>query len=163
MADDGFSIGVEGLEALQAKLTELSTKQAEKAIRKALRAGAEIEQAAIAERAPVKVGTGGILPDGALKNDIVIKMKKDDGGIYVVVTPDKYTAYVAKWVEYGHRGVQGGKSRKNRKGGYSGPGVHTHDVPEHPFIRPAFEATKEEVAQAICTTLAEEIEKASKS
>lgn len=69
MADEGISISVEGLAGLQAKLDDLSTKQADACIRKALAAGAAIEQAAISERAPTKDGTGGSLPDGALKND----------------------------------------------------------------------------------------------
>jgi HK97 gp10 family phage protein len=162
MADDGISISVSGLSELQAKLDDLSTKQADACIRKALRAGAEIEQAAISERAPIKDSTGGTLPDGALKNDIVIKMTRDEqGNRMAVVGPDKYTAHVARWVEYGHRAVTGGYNTKLANGKTRGPGkVAAEDVPEHPFIRPAFEATEQAVATAMSTTLAEEIEKA---
>jgi HK97 gp10 family phage protein len=161
---DGFSISVEGLTELQKSLEDLGTKKAQAAIRKALKAGAAIEQAAIIERAPVKVGSGGILPDGALKNDIVVKMTKDaQGNPMAVVTPDKYTAHVARWVEYGHREVQGGASRKQRDGSYKGPGKHTGDVPEHPFIRPAFEATQQQVSDVMTETLITEIEKAAAS
>ncbi|WP_213805758.1 HK97-gp10 family putative phage morphogenesis protein [Granulicella sp. dw_53] len=161
MPDEGFSIGIEGLSELQTKLNDLGTKAAERAIRKALRAGAEIEQAAISERAPVKVGTGGLLPNGALKNDIVVRMKRDDqGSLVAIVTPDKYTAHVARWVEYGHRMVTGGYSRLLPDGRTRGPGkAADEDVPEHPFIRPAFEATEQEVAAVMTTTLIEEIEK----
>ncbi|WP_433963664.1 HK97 gp10 family phage protein [Tunturiibacter gelidiferens] len=52
MAVDGFEI--KGISELQAKLNDLGTKAAERATRKALRAGAQIVQAAITERAPVK-------------------------------------------------------------------------------------------------------------
>jgi HK97 gp10 family phage protein len=162
VADDGISIDIEGLSDLQAKLDDLSTKATERAIRAALKAGAAIEQAAITERAPVKVDTGGTLPEGALKSDIVVKMTRDDQGtILAVVGPGKLTTHVARWVEYGHRQVRGGYSRKLADGSTRGPGSQTGEVPEHPFIRPAYEATRQEVADAICTTLATEIEKAS--
>jgi HK97 gp10 family phage protein len=163
MADDSININIEGLSELDAKLADLGTKVAERCIRAALKAGAQIEQAAITERAPVKVGDGGILPDGALKSDIVIKMKRDENGqIVAVVGPDSYTSHVANWVEYGHRMVTGGRNTLDKATGKTkGPGKHIDEVPEHPFIRPAYEATREEVANAICTTLAESIEKAS--
>jgi HK97 gp10 family phage protein len=161
MAEDGLTVEIQGLAELQAKLNDLSTKAADAAMRKALKAGAVIEQAAITERAPIKDGTGGILPDGALKNDIVFKIRRDDrGGMTAVVGPDKYTAHVARWVEYGHRLVRGGYSKKLADGSTRGPGKEVDQVPEHPFIRPAWEASREAVTTAITTTLAEEIEKA---
>ncbi len=161
MADDGFSIEIEGLAELQEKLNDLGTKAADADVRKALRAGAAIEQAAIVERAPVKVGNGGILPEGALKNDIVVKIKRtDDGGMTATVGPDKLTAHVARWVEYGHRIVRGGYSRVLKSGKTRGPGKQIGEVPEHPFIRPAWEATRQEVTDTIVSTLASEIEKA---
>jgi HK97 gp10 family phage protein len=163
MADDGISIDIEGLSDLQAKLDDLSTKAAEKAIRAALKAGAAVEQAAIIERAPVKDGTGGVLPEGALKSDIVVRISRDDQGtIIAVVGPAKLTKWIARLVEYGHRNVRGGVSRLLRNGRSKGPGSHIGDVPAHPFIRPAYEASRQEVANAICTTLVTEIEAASK-
>jgi HK97 gp10 family phage protein len=155
MPDDGISITVEGLKELQAKLDALTQKQADRCIRTALKAGAAIEQAAIVERAPVKDGTGGSLPPGALKSDIVTRMTKDKGGaLSAIVGPAKLTAHVARWVEYGHRIVHGAKLRKG--------GSHIGNVPAHPFIRPAYEATRQEVVTTICTTLASELEKSSK-
>jgi HK97 gp10 family phage protein len=161
MAFDSISIEVKGLEELKSKLDQLSTKEADAAIRKALRAGAAIEQAAIAERAPVKVDTGGTLPEGALKSDIVVKMTRDgQGNIAAIVGPDKLTSHVARWVEYGHRLVRDGYSRVLANGKTKGSGKQVGNVPAHPFIRPAFEATADEVAQTIASTLAAEIEKA---
>jgi HK97 gp10 family phage protein len=155
---DGISIQLEGLSELQAKLDELSTKQADAAIRKALKAGGEIERAAISERAPIKDTTGGSLPDGALANDIVVKINRSDqGNLYAVVGPDKYTAWVARFVEYGHRLVRGGRSRLLKNGKTRGPGTQVGTVPEHPFIRPAFESTRQEVVDVMCQTLADEI------
>jgi HK97 gp10 family phage protein len=160
MADEGIKI--EGLAELQAKLDDLGTKAAERAIRNALRAGAAIEQAAITERAPIKVGSGGILPDGALKSDFTVTIKKDsNGGMAAIVGPGKYTAHVARWVEYGHRIVTGGYSKVLKSGKVRGPGkVHAESVPEHPFIRPAWEATRDEVTQTVAKTLVAEVEKA---
>lgn len=158
MSDEGITI--EGLAALQQQLTDLGTKKAEKAVRKALRAGAEIERSALSEYAPVNATGGGSIPPGALKNDIVIQMKRDtDGSIYANVTPDKYTAWVGRLVEYGHREVTGGRSKKLANGKTRGPGKQIGEVPEHPWVRPAFEATQSEVASAITSTLLSEIEK----
>jgi HK97 gp10 family phage protein len=158
MAEDGISISVEGLSELQAKLDQLSTKQADTAIRKSLQAGAEIERAAISERAPIKDTTGGSLPDGALANDIVVKIKRSaQGSLYAVVGPDTYTAFVARLVEYGHRLVRGGRSRLLANGKTKGPGTQVGTVDAHPFIRVAFEATQQEVVDVMCQTLADEI------
>jgi HK97 gp10 family phage protein len=161
MAQDGLTIDIQGLSELQVKLNDLGTKAADAAMRKALKAGAAIEQAAISERAPMKDGTGGILPDGALKNDIVIKIRRDNnGGMNAIVGPDKFTAHVARWVEYGHRLVRGGRSRLLANGKARGPGSQTGEVAEHPFIRPAWEASREAVTNAITTTLVAEVEAA---
>lgn len=158
--DDGITMKLEGLDALMSHLDDLSTKGAERAMRKAVRAGAEIAQAAIAERAPVKVGRGGILPDGALANDIVIKVKRSkDDVITATVGPDKLTSHVARWVEYGHRMVRGGYSAKTKQGTYRGPGIAAdEDVPEHPFIRPAFESCAQQIQDVVTSTLATAIE-----
>jgi HK97 gp10 family phage protein len=162
MAEDGISISVEGLSELQATLEDLSTKQADTCIRKALKAGASIEQAAIIERAPIKVeGAGGAFPAGALANDIVVRMTRDEqGNLMAVIGPDKLTRRLASWVEYGHRLVRGGYSRKLANGKTRGPGSEVGTVPAYPFIRPAYEATQQAVTDAMATTLATEIEKA---
>jgi HK97 gp10 family phage protein len=162
MPDDGISIEVTGLKELQAKLADLSANQANAAIRKALRAGAEVEQAAIAEAAPINATGGGTIPEGALKNDITITMSRDDRGQPVaIVQPGKYTRHVARWVEYGHRLIRGGRSRLLENGKSKGPGSQIGTVEPHAFIRPAYESSRSAVAEAICTTLAEEVEKAS--
>lgn len=152
MANDGITI--KGLTELKAKLASLSDKEGDACIRTALKAGAAIEQAAIEERAPVKDTTGGQLPPGALKADIGVSVRKaKSGNLYALVGPGKFTAHIARFVEYGHRIVRGGRLRKG--------GKHVGDVPAHPFIRTAYEATRDEVATTIATTLATEIEKAS--
>lgn len=161
---DEITVTVEGLDAVQKMLDGLSKKVGDRCIRTALEAGAAIEQAAITERAPVKDTTGGMLPDGALKSDIEIHFKRDSNGIQTaIVGPGKYTAFVAGLVERGHRLVRGGYNRLNKNTGKSrGPGQHVGEVPEHPFVRPAFEATRQEVLEAITTTLEREVVEASK-
>jgi HK97 gp10 family phage protein len=164
---DQITVQIQGLAELQQKLAELSTTTADRCIRKALQAGAVIEQAAIRERAPVRVDdpSGTALPPGALANDIVIKMKRSDqGNLAAIVGPDKFTAHVARWAEYGHRLVRGGRSRLNTLTGKSrGSGKQVGSVRAYPFIRPAFEESREAVTAAITTTLAEEITKAGKA
>ena len=172
MAQDGISISLEGLDALMQKLSAIEKPEA--AIRKALRNGGNIVNAAIVERAPEKDGTGGSLPDGALKHDIITRVKKQkDGEFTVIIGPDKLTAHVARWVEYGHRQVVGGRSRVLADGTVVGPGkqiyirpgkssIGTGSVPAHPFIRPAWEAVHTEATEAIVTTLIAEINKQSK-
>jgi HK97 gp10 family phage protein len=158
---DGIDIKIEGLDALKATFQALATKGADRCVLKALQAGAVIEQAAITERAPVKDTTGGMLPDGALKSDIVITThrNKSRDTPYVTVAPGKYTSHVALWVEYGHRLIRGGYSRLLKSGKTRGPGAQIGTVPAHPFIRPAYEASRQEVAAAIASTLVTEIQK----
>ena len=107
--------------------------------------------------------SGGILPNGALRSDIVVRMTRDDDGTLIaVVGPAKLTRWVARLVEYGHRLVRGGRSRVLKNGKTKGPGKEIGTVQAHPFIRPAYEASRQQVADAICKTLATEVEAAAK-
>lgn len=167
MPEDSITIDIAGLVDVKAMLEDLGSQAGERAIRKALRAGAAIEKAAIEEFAPINDGTGGTLPPGAVKADITVKMtRSDQGNITAIVQPGKMTRHVARWVEYGHRAVTGGRSyliKTGRKAGKTiGPGVQVGEVKQHPFIRPAYESTAEQVAQVIASTLAEEVTAASK-
>jgi HK97 gp10 family phage protein len=158
MADDGITVDLAGLADLQAKLDALSDKALDRASRVAVRAGALIEQAAIVAEARIKVGDGGLLPAGALKSDFVIKVTKGtDGVMRANVGPGKLTAHVARWIEYGHRMVKGGKSRLKKYGLLSGPGKQIGEVKAYPFIRPAFEASKEQVEKTVRDTFKREI------
>jgi len=165
MPDDGITIEIQGLKELQAKLDLLSTKQADICIRKALRVGGLIEKAAVEERCPIKDEPGGILPAGAMKADITLKTTKDkqDGSISAIIEPGWATLHVARWVEWGHRQVRGGRYRLLPNGKTLGHGHVIGEVDEHPFIRQAYEATRTEVTNVICTTLATEIERISKT
>ena len=170
----GFTAQIVGLKELDQKLSELKTTQATKIIRDGLKAGGGVFQAAIQERAPERpdVPAGDALPPGALAQDIEIHMGKDGNGLAAaIVTPGKYTAHVANMVEYGHRIVRNGYSHQVVRGGklvgYRGPGRQLRDesgtlmqVPEHPFIRPAYEAVREEAVTAMVKSIAQGVEKA---
>ena len=163
MADGGISIKVTGIEQLQANLTKLSTQAAERIIRKALRKGAMIERDAVADAAPVRpvLPSGTALPPGALAADITVTVnKRTDGSFVATVKPGKYTQFAATMVEYGHRMVTGGYSKKTKNGKTRGPGQEVGMVPAHPFLRPVFEATADQVTNVICQTLVDETEKA---
>lgn len=172
---DGFK--VTGIPELKAKFDQLGTTKAEKCIRTALKAGAEIEKAAIEERAPERpdLPSGTALPPGALKADITVQVKRSDqGNLAAIVQPGELTFHVARWVEEGHRLVRDGYSREVFKDGegtgkYRGPGRQVTDgkgdlvfVPPHSFVRKAYEATRDQVAEVIATTLSQEIDKATK-
>jgi HK97 gp10 family phage protein len=161
MAD---GIRVEGVKGVQKFLQDLDVRIQDKAMRASLRAGGKVFQAAIQERAPERVEDGGnSLPVGALAADITLKVGRDEEGtLSAVVSPGKRTAHVAGWVEYGHRLVRGGYAKFNKAGKkIRGPGAQVGTVPEHPFIRPAFEASVEAAELAFAEELSNQIAKRS--
>jgi HK97 gp10 family phage protein len=167
---DGVSIDITGLSEVKAKLDALGTTKANRIVRTALKAGAAIAQEAVEYRAPERVDlpSGTALPIGALRADITVQLKESNqGNQTAIIGPGELTIHVAEWVEEGHRLVRGGYSREVIKNGepigkYRGPGSEVGTVEPHPFVRKAYEGCREEVAQAIATTLVAEVEKASK-
>jgi len=173
MADGGIDVKLVGGESLKDLFDHLATDARDKAIRKALRAGAEIEQAAIVEATPERIDTGSststALPPGALKADVEITMGRtnDDNAPFAVIGFGKYTKHVARFVQDGHRIVRGGYSRPVKKNGaktglHRGPGKEVGQVQGHPFVSTAFEASRQEVADTMKTTLQAAIVAASK-
>lgn len=166
-----FSVHIEGLAALDARLKEMGNAEAKKCIKKALKAGAVVVQAAIQERTPVRpdLPSTTALPVGALVNDIQVAGIVDGDNLAIMIGPGKHTAHAARLVEYGHRAVTGGSSTKGKDGKYRGKGresksvngVDGGQVPPHSFIRTGYEASREEATDAIVKTLAEAIEKSS--
>jgi hypothetical protein len=90
--------------------------------------------------------------------------ESDQGNQAAIIQPGELTWHVAEWVESGHRLVRGGYSKETKPGSgkYRGSGSEVGSVEAHPFVTPAYEECREEVAQAIAATLVSEIEKASK-
>jgi HK97 gp10 family phage protein len=158
---DGFSIKFEGLRELDDKLKTMGDLAAKRIVRDALRAGAEITQAAIQERAPVRPGlpSGTALPPGALAADIELYIGEEDGWPAAIVRPGKWTAYAADWVEYGHRLIKGGYNKLVGGGKHRGQGKEIGEVRAYPFIRPGYEASREAAVQVLVKTAIDEVEK----
>ena len=120
-------------------------------------AAGQVVQAAITEAAPVRpvLPSGTALPPGALKADIELHVVKErDGSVSAYIEPGRYTRHAARWVEYGHRLVRGGRLKKG--------GAHIGDVPAYPFIRPAFEASEGAALAAAEESVALELSKEAK-
>jgi hypothetical protein len=153
----GFTASFEGLRELDAKLSALKGPAARQLIREAVLAGGKVLQTEVRLRAPERVSTGhgNALPPGVLKNDIELHFGITEEGLpAAIVKPGKYTAHVARWVEYGHRLVRGGYS-KLLPGGRStrGRGQEVGAVQPYPFIRPAFETARAPAVQATVESL----------
>ena len=157
---DGLEITFEGVPEFSRMMQELAGPAVERIVRHAVREGGRVVQAAITDAAPVRdeLPSGTALPVGALKNDIIVKVRKEpDGSISAYIEPGSKTLHIARLVEYGHRLVRGGRS--SQRGGilgqsYVGPGRVVGEVPAHPFIRPAFEASEEAAQDAIAMDIA---------
>jgi hypothetical protein len=140
-------------------------------VRRALIEGGRVFQAAVRSRAPVRLPfpSGSALPPGALAADIEIRFGRNDEGLpAAIIAPGKFTAHVARWVEYGHRQIRGGYNRIIKVGKYAGKQRGTgrevgEPVPEHPFIRPAYEAAREPAVQVTCDAIAKGVEDAAKT
>jgi HK97 gp10 family phage protein len=159
----GFTVKIEGLRELDAKLSEMKDSQIKRVIRHGLDAGGEVMRRAIAEAAPERpdLPSEDALPPGAMKQDIEVRRGRFEGLPAVFVGPGKYTRRQAGWVEYGHRLVRGGISKLaktifgNLK--YKGSGTEVGEVKPHPFIRAAYEAFREEAVQVAVDTMRGEV------
>jgi len=147
--------------ALDAKLHRLADKgRLDKIIYNALKAGGEIERAALSAAAPVEEippsPNSTALPVGAVKSDFKIEQRRDDKGQpIVIVGPGYATRHVVRWLEYGHKIVQGGYSRvvkdknKNHTSLRRGPGKVTGEVDPHPFVRRTWDEVQPKVRSTI--------------
>jgi HK97 gp10 family phage protein len=137
--------------------------------RKAVVAGARVIGAAMIERTPVlieKTSGSDSLEPGEIKANIKVRTRMEDGKPVALVGPSgmgRGIGKIAHNVEYGHRMVTGGKSKLNIAGLLDGGGkVHTQDVPAHPFLRPAYEASANLALDAMAVSLAEDLKKGAK-
>lgn len=139
-----FSMKIEGLKEIDDKLGALKGPAARKLIKDACLAGGKVMQNEVRLRAPTRapLPAGNAIPPGALKGDIELHFGMSEDGLpSAIVKPGRYTAHVARWLEYGHRLVRGGYSRV--VGGRTrGRGKMVGEVQPYPFIRPAFESAR---------------------
>ena len=158
----GFSVEVQGLAELKAKLDTLAHRNAAIITNRALRAGAKVFKQAIEERVPVRVDSpsGTALPPGALQHDIEIHTLRDpsdSNNTVVTVGPGKHTAHVMRWLEFGHDLVRNTSQAVGTPGtgrnrlGKGGSVVKF--VPAHPVMRPAYESGQSGALDAVVTSL----------
>lgn len=157
---DGISIEVKGIPELDALFAELVGPVADRAMLDGVTEGAKVFQAAISEAARMREDTpaGNALPPGKLKSSIQIRLSKLRSGKFAAfVEPSKETRHVARFLETGHRIVKGGRSKKAKGGGFSGPGREVGFVKAYPFVRPSFEAVEETAIDAVKETILSEL------
>jgi HK97 gp10 family phage protein len=148
---------ITGVSQLLAKLEAARVQMTGPEMKKAVRAGGNVIRVAMVSRAPVldeKTAGSSSLDPGALKADIRVTLPHNDEEVEAFIGPSSKTAHVARWVEYGHREVSGGQSKVLSGGRTRGSGKASEiDVPEHPFLRPAFEASVNAAGDAIRESL----------
>lgn len=164
MAD---GVTITGLEQAMEALRTLEPDQQDAAITSALRAGGSIIRDAIVEAAPVREDEynpkSTALYPGVLKDDIKMTTKVQRGFGVAFIGPGKLSSHVARWIEYGYRLIEGGYSRAvkdkagNKTGLFRGPGSEIKFVDPKPFIRPSFEAVKDEAQTAAQNKLLTEV------
>lgn len=151
---DGIFVKVEGVPELEALLAKFAGPVAERAMIDGVTKGAQMFQEAITDAAPVRpdLPSGTALPPGKLKSEIQIRLAKlRNGTIATFIEPSKAVRHAARWVEYGHRLVSGG--RLTKRGGGKIKGI----VVPHPFVRPAFEATESAALDTVEQTIIDDL------
>lgn len=165
---DTMRMQVTGMKELRDAIKALPHALAEHALKKADRAGAQVIADAMQDACPIQEikapGSDSLAP-GQLKEDIRVILVEQDvstrqDNIFVAEVGPKRYAYVARWVEYGHANVHGGYSKRkydvagNFTGERRGPGkIAEGYTPPHPFLRPAFEASRQAAQEKIVVTL----------
>jgi hypothetical protein len=174
MADEMISCEITGLESFDAQLSRLEQSLRREIMQDALtQAGVVLAQAQVAH-APEKtddIPGGNSLPKGALKSDIVVEVDLEDGpniqAAKVGPTPD--TAYVGRFLEFGHAqlahgdnyeyeipGANGRTRRKHRK-----HGKVLGFVEPHRWMQPAFDESANAALQKFQDVIVQGIEAAS--
>lgn len=131
---------VHGSQELRRKLQAIGAELATRITEKALEAGVEVMGDALVARTPVRRGE-----------------LREHACASIIVAPSGLTGlakigfgkqdYKARWVEFGHEQVKGkGESRE----------VIGH-VEAHPFMRPTYDATKDEAKEAMLNVFRSEL------
>lgn len=164
----GKVITVRGDRELIAQLNALPKNVRNKILRTRLRAGAKITQTRAKQLAPVDADRNHGAPPGTLRNSIKVRaMKRSRTALgYMVGTGEKDyqgVAFYGAFVEYGHRlgarskGVKDLGRKASKVGGTAAAELRAqataidtrNEVPPHPYLRPAFEETKDQVVEEV--------------
>jgi len=153
---DGLEFDFRGFDAL-AKTMEAAARNVKgPAVRKMVRAGAEVFKREMIERAPVlakKNAGSDALEPRAIKDGIRILIPKNADPVEAHIGPrGSKLVRVSTEVEYGHREIHGGSLTLLGNGKTKGSGVAGEDVPEHPFVRPTFESAQGAAEAAMIET-----------
>lgn len=149
--------GDEAFAGLQAKLQELGGEKMRRAQRKALKRVGDLMKDAIVESAGTNLAGGvGVLGPLELRESFGVRVSvPNDEGVLkgrvskVTIGPRGRTAkLIAADVEYGHGNPRAKKGKA--------------ETPEHPFIRPAFDATEAKALAAYEEDMSTFVEKAAK-
>jgi len=147
-------ISFDGLGEIQANLLKLPSLFGD-ALRSAANAGATVVKDEVVTRAPEDRG---ILKSAIYQKHIPERSAADRQVYYVSWRKGKSSeldAFYGKWVEYGHWFVP------PRPAGVSKEAHRAANravfIPEHAFLRPAFEATKEAAVDAMRKKLGENV------
>ena len=148
-SDEEISIDTSEIEALAYAFEGLPLVIQDKVVLGATYAGAEVLQEAMMRMAPEQIPAemaphSDALKPGWLRADIRIVRLRTGSKRGWLIGSGVTTAYVTRWLEYGHRMVRGGAwftswKRKTRGKGKLAKG--TQFVPAHPFIRPAWDSS----------------------
>jgi HK97 gp10 family phage protein len=145
-----IEVGVKGRSDLQAKLDKLKKQASPQQLAKALEAGGNVFKQAIEERTPIRTpgGSEDALAPGELRGDIHVTVHVGSHAVSVTVGPSSKTKRVMRLLEYGHAIVS-----RLSKLGKGKSGVASGQVPAHPVMRPAYEASKDEAMRAVIESL----------
>ena len=148
MAEES-EVRLEGFAELAAAMRELGQRAAKNALRRAVSSGAVLVRNEARANAPVDTGE--------MKKDIQVKREKDqrDGPLSA-----KYSVFVRS----GKKSRLAGSGRNVDKDSFYWKFIEygTSKMAAQPFMRPAFEAKKEDAVQAIGKVLDEAIQKAAR-
>lgn len=141
----GMRAEVRGSSELRSRLQSVGRDIAVKITEEALTAGAAVMKTAVEELTPRKSGE---LVAG-LTSQVIVAPSGQAGEARIGFGHENYKA---RLVEFGHRLVVG-KGAKGKEIGRVSP---------HPFMRPAFESTKDEAQEAIAATIRNQVQTVNK-
>jgi HK97 gp10 family phage protein len=150
---------ITGLNETVAMLEQSPTRIVQEGFFRAAQAAMNIVADEVERLCPVKPeDTGGILDKGVMRERISIFIELDSRSRGVTAHVGFGTAdgvdHVANWVEYGHRIVIPGSGHYYDNRGRLRKGTFNHTyVPPHPFLRPAFEASRDAAVEAFVESL----------
>jgi len=134
-----IKVSIEGYKELEALLVQIEKEMREKALKASLKAGGTVLKTAAKRKCPR--GDEAHAPDKKPLNETIgIVMRGAGDKQYAVVGPLYPAGAHGHLVEYGHDKILWGRRTSDR-------------VPPHPFLRPAFDESKQSIFAAMKKSL----------